>query len=465
MLANLVDLLVIAAAVIGFAVFAPLVYDFVRFRTGRYTVDPGPISGFTGKYSFRRGEPIDLYIHSTESATLTMLRLADGWKVAGAPTKIARQIQSSRYDGRAGYRWSKSETIDTSGLDAGLYQFLLRHERDERVRFAIPIFIKDGQPRPLSVILCTNTWDAYNNFGGLSHYENLHLGLWWRLVAKLVRRKLMNSKFVPANRPNRVFSDDVASATFGETYSSFLVRNELEFLVFLARQGYDFNVFSDDDLGHDPAVGEVNAMIFPGHSEYWANEMFYALERFLLKGGKVYRTVAGMEGWVRFTPLGIRFLRQPQEWEPDHLVGVHTDDQGQLTAAPFRAIDTDGWVFEGTGLKRGDLFGQESLNRPSFDVPGHAHLRFEVDLEGQPQNGASGFFTSKVGRGSGPFSILAVGTNPQGGAQMVYRDHPGGGWVFNAASIAMNGALLGDEQIARMICNLMDDAVGRKHSS
>jgi hypothetical protein len=48
---------------------------------------------------------------------------------------------------------------------------------------------------------------------------------------------------------------------------------------------------------------------------------------------------------------------------------------------------------------------------------------------------------------------------------MVYRDTPNGGWVFNASSISFNGALLRDAVVARIVCNLMDDAVGRLRGS
>jgi hypothetical protein len=45
---------------------------------------------------------------------------------------------------------------------------------------------------------------------------------------------------------------------------------------------------------------------------------------------------------------------------------------------------------------------------------------------------------------------------------MVYRDTPSGGWIFNASSISFNGALLCDQAIARIVCNLMDDALDQR---
>ncbi len=36
-----------------------------------------------------------------------------------------------------------------------------------------------------------------------------------------------------------------------------------------------------------------------------------------------------------------------------NLTGVVTTDTGIMTAAPYKVIDADHWVFEGTGLKNG----------------------------------------------------------------------------------------------------------------
>jgi hypothetical protein len=267
---------------------------------------------------------------------------------------------------------------------------------------------------------------------------------------------------LPSRRPNALFSDEANNAARVGTYSSFLVENELRVLIFLARNGYEYSVYDDRDLAYDPMVLRADALLFCGHSEYWTGDMYFAFERFIARGGKVFRTIAGMEGKASFTQLGLTFGARPPQHIANGLVGTHTDGEGSFTAAPFRMICADHWVFSGTGLGASDLFGENSENRPSFDVPGHRHLRDTIDLEGQPQNGASGFFTSKVGPGSGEFTLLAIGTNPRGPAQMVYRDTPSGGWIFNASSISFNGALLCDEIIAKIVCNLMDDAIGRQ---
>ena len=40
-----------------------------------------------------------------------------------------------------------------------------------------------------------------------------------------------------------------------------------------------------------------------------------------------------------------------------------------MTAAPYRVVDAGHWVFAGTGLTNGDVFGQQSLHER---IPGGA---------------------------------------------------------------------------------------------
>lgn len=444
----------IAGGIIWFVV------DYVRFRRGVYIERLGPVAAFADKYSYRAGEPIDLRIHSTGTATLARQRLtADGWTTVGASIRVPPCPQSPRFDKRSGFTWTKTLTIETGGLGHGLYRFVLTPEAHPAQAFSVPIIIKDGRPRDVSVIIGTNTWEAYTTSGGLSHYENRRVSSLSKAVASIVKRPQWFPLFVPSRRPNNVFSDDVTAMRFETDYTSFMVRNEIELLFFLLKQGYDFSVFDDRDLAFDPLATQAKALLFPGHSEYWTDEMLYAFERFLLKGGKVFRINAGLEGHCVWTDKGLAFKPRPPDSQANMLVGTHNTDAGKFTAAPFRVLRPDHWIFSGTGLAVGDLFGRDSANRPDFDVPGHQHWRQSTDITGQPLNGASGFFTAKVGVGSGPFAVLAVGTNPQGPAHMVYRDGPNGGWVFNASSISFNGAVFRDDAIAQIVCNLMDDIV------
>jgi hypothetical protein len=121
-----------------------------------------------------------------------------------------------------------------------------------------------------------------------------------------------------------------------------------------------------------------------------------------------------------------------------NLLGVVFTDTGIMTGAPCRVLDASHWVFEGTGLKDGDLFGQASL-----------HMRCP--------GGASGHETDKVSASS-PANVvrLAKGTNiDEGGAELALYDTPSGGAVFAAGSIAWPSSILVDGCVSRITANVL----------
>ena len=120
-----------------------------------------------------------------------------------------------------------------------------------------------------------------------------------------------------------------------------------------------------------------------------------------------------------------------------HLLGVVFTPTGAMTGAPYRVLDASHWIFAGTGLKNGDIFGEQSLHRR---CPG----------------GASGHETDKVSDFS-PANVihLAKGMNiNDGGAEMVMFDTPSGGQVFSVGSINYCASLPVDENISRITRNV-----------
>ena len=110
-----------------------------------------------------------------------------------------------------------------------------------------------------------------------------------------------------------------------------------------------------------------------------------------------------------------------------------------MTGAPYQVLNADHWVFGGTGLKEGDLFGERCL-----------HMRCP--------GGASGHETDKI-TASSPANIelLAKGLNPDGGgAEIVYHCTASGGEVFSVGSISYPSALPVDDSISRITANVLD---------
>src|SRR5438045_9122439 len=80
-----------------------------------------------------------------------------------------------------------------------------------------------------------------------------------------------------------------------------------------------------------------------------------------------------------------------------NLLGVVCTSAGLMTAAPYRVECDSHWIFAGTGLRNGDLFGQATLHE-------------------RVSGGASGHENDKRRPSSPPNTVLlAKGTNPDHG--------------------------------------------------
>ena len=110
-----------------------------------------------------------------------------------------------------------------------------------------------------------------------------------------------------------------------------------------------------------------------------------------------------------------------------------------MTGAPYRAVDSSHWVFAGTGLSDGDIFGEKCL-----------HMRCS--------GGASGHETDKMSPSSPEGTVLlARGLNPdEGGAEIVYHETDSGGAVFSVGSISYPCSLPVDENISTITRNVVE---------
>ena len=120
-----------------------------------------------------------------------------------------------------------------------------------------------------------------------------------------------------------------------------------------------------------------------------------------------------------------------------NLLGVVCTVSGIMTAAPYRVIDDSHWIFDGTGLHNGDLFGEHTLHER---IPG----------------GASGHETDKRSASSPANTILlAKGTNPDEGGSEIVIHQPGDGAVFSVGSITWVAALFTDASVSRITRNVL----------
>jgi hypothetical protein len=358
----------------------------------------------------------------------------------------------------------------------GLYYFHAKGESGEF--FSFPLVVAPVKPQaPIAVLASTNTWNAYNAFGGRSNYimaarmlEEPIVNSW----SDLPRYKLSDygewksaAEFQPLSfdRPepyNHVPESVECNDPIEGRQACHLAPAEWRLLGWLERQNYVYDLYADYQL-HDGVLDlhAYRVLILNTHPEYWSESMYLTVKRWVSeRGGKLlYLGGNGINCKVEFLDGGTA-MRCLNSWadgyesrfhhhvEPEaNLLGVVFTDAGAMTVAPYEVVLPEHWVFAGTGLKRGELFGTKTL-----------HERYG--------DGASGHETDKISPSS-PRNIvlLARGLNPDnGGAHLSYFETASGGAVFAAGSITYPTALLCDAPTSMITANVLDrfcNGIGR----
>jgi len=450
----------------------------------------------------KTGERSEFRVHAVEAYQLTLWRYGKekefvrmlGWFDEHGP-KATMQITPDGDYTRTGVEWNKRgygsphHTQTVVGPErSGLYY--LHAKTESGAFFSFPWVVAPAKPSAKIVVVhSTNTWNAYNNFGGRSNYVN---------ATELPPTPVVNARLdllrytnidafnewsfpdeaygpVSFERPepcNLVPEDtEVTDPIRGRT-GNHLAPAEWRMLGWLEREGYAYDVYSEQQL-HDGKIDldSYGVLVICAHPEYWSREMYQQVKDWVYdRGGHfMYLGGNGMNCEVEFLDndalhfrnylkteggkLGMydpsdptRYLesRFHRTYESEaNLTGLVTTETGIMTAAPYKTLNADHWVFEGTGLKNGDIFGEESLHE-------------------RVHGGASGHETDKMSASTPKNAVLlAKGTNiDEGGAEIVTFDTPSGGGVFSVGSITWPASILVSDAVSQITKNVIDRFVG-----
>jgi hypothetical protein len=446
----------------------------------------------------RSGESAEFRIHSVEQYQLTLWRYGLERELIGPVTwmdehgpQANRQILPDEDFTQTGVRWNTTGYAAPPAIAApersGLYYLWARGISGRTYSF--PWVVAPAAPRArIAVLAATNTWNAYNSYGGRSNYVN---------ADRLPDRPVVNSRqdldryqnhapfgtWLPEDEdyrplsfdrpePNNVIFDnfDPGQPVQGRTQCG-QAPGEWRLYAWLEKEGFDYDLYAEGQL-HDGSLplDSYSVLIAAVHPEYWSREMYFGVKEWVFqRGGRfLYLGGNGLNCEVVFEADGsIRCLshlhsehgemggrapdgsfydsRMHRTLESEaNLLGVVCSETGIMTAAPYRVVDASHWIFDGTGLKNGDLFGQESLHER---IPG----------------GASGHETDK-GSAHSPANtvLLAKGINPDdGGSEMVLHERDRKGAVFSVGSITWVSSLLVDECVSKITRNVLENFLAR----
>jgi hypothetical protein len=431
----------------------------------------------------RGGERVEWRVHAVEPYKLGLWHYGIckefignlGWHDNHGP-RAAMQTLPDAHFVETGVQWDNGFGVHRQFAvipeRSGLYYFHARGESG--AYFSFPLVVAPPRPSaPVAVLASTNTWNAYNAFGGRSNYI---------MAARMIDTPIVNSKsdlpryrlsdygewksnaeFAPLSfdRPepyNHVPEGVECADPIEGRQACHLAPAEWRLLGWLERQGYAYDLYADHQL-HEGLLDldAYRVLVLAVHPEYWSGAMYRAVKRWVFeRGGKLaYLGGNGLNCKVEYLdggkamrclnswPAGRESRFHAHEESEANLLGVVFTDAGAMTSAPYEVLEPDHWIFAGTGLKRGDLFGTRTL-----------HERYGP--------GASGHETDKISPSSPTGTRpLARGLNPgEGGAHLVYFETPSGGAVFSAGSITFPAGLLCDDAVARVTANVLERFLG-----
>jgi hypothetical protein len=277
----------------------------------------------------------------------------------------------------------------------------------------------------LAVVIPTNTYNAYNTWGGHDQYTVGQNGV---------------PRTVTLRRPS------VTTAVTGGAVINHTLFSDLFLLRWMTSEGISYDVYTDLDLDATGAawMQAYKSVVLMTHPEYFTETMRQNLVDYITAGGRVVSTGGNsIYEQVQYTPdrsavvyrdpSGNRLLFEDIGQPASDVLGVEYFPQSYMDFAPYQVL-SDHPFLAGTGLTVGDKFGDSAYNG--------AASGWEVD----ESPGAPGV-------------VIATGLNPNGGADMTYTSRSGGGWVFAVGSLSFNGAVPNDPAIQQILRNVFAAAV------
>lgn len=455
------------------------------------------ILGYMWPKWVKAGEKSEFRIHAPEAYRLSLWRYGlqkefvrlISWIDEHGPRANTQLTPDGDYT-QTGVQWNKighsspqHHQLLTGPQRSGLYY--LHVQSESGAFFCFPWVVAPATPQAkIAVLASTNTWNAYNNFGGRSNYINGEgLPPTPTIYARqdLVRYTNIGSyqawgfpddAYQPLSfeRPepgNFVLENEHVTDPIQGRQQCHLAPAEWRLLGWLEREGFAYDLYAESQLHFDQLdLDAYKVLIISTHPEYWSRAMYEKVKDWVYnRGGKfMYLGGNGLNCEVEFldeTTLhfnsqlvssdGGVAMRDPDNPEivyesrlhrrvesEANLLGVVYSDPGVMTAAPYAVKKADHWVFAGTELRNGDVFGEASLHER---IPG----------------GASGHETDKMSPHSPPNTILlAKGTNiDDGGAEMIYYETDSGGATFSVGSITWPASILVDKAVSRITANVI----------
>jgi hypothetical protein len=365
------------------------------------------VTGYCWPQSVLGGERVGLHMSSSAGrpVRVEVARIGATREVVFNADHVATDEHATPTDASAsGCRWPAALTFEVEPTwRSGYYEVVMEILVGEKSRRDRAFFVvRPTSPVRIVLALATNTWHAYNDFGG----TNLYTG-----GTQVSMRRPMAAGYLykPPGKGRRVTgtgSPDPQNAAHvgyvqlnhlsGYAGSAGWPDWECPFIEWAERQGFEIGVCTNADLeAHPELLDDASLYLSVGHDEYWSRGMRDTVEAFIARGGNAaffsgntslwqvrmegdeHDVMVGYKGIYKSDPL-MGTDREPEVttlWSDvvvarpeNHMTGVtftrggyHRIGRNVTNGLGGYTVHRAGhWIFEGTGLGYGDVLGAES---------------------------------------------------------------------------------------------------------
>jgi hypothetical protein len=367
------------------------------------------VSGYCWPHSIEPSGVVSLHVSSSggRDVQVEIARVGHRREVVWSGTVAAgdHPVPPKAYE--LGCDWPAATTV-TAALEwrSGYYEVVLTIDVDGKQRRDHAFFVvrpPADSPNTILLALATNTWYAYNDFGG----NNLYTG---GTTSSLQRPMARGYLFKPPGAGRRVTTIHPPDPDMN-THVGYLRQHklspyagsagwpdwELPFVQWAERNGYAIDVCTNADLeDHPDLLASKRLVLSVGHDEYWSGPMRDTVEAFIAAGGNAAffsgntafwqvrmeardatgaaTRMVGYKGQFKDDPVydTPRMSELTSIWS-DHLIGRPENHMTGVSfsrggyhrigkrvtsgAGGYTLHRADHWLFEGTGLGYGDVLG------------------------------------------------------------------------------------------------------------
>ena len=232
---------------------------------------------------------------------------------------------------------------------------------------------------------------------------------------------------------------------FDPTPRQTFVHWDARFISWLEREGYELDYCTDYDLHRcgRALLDPYTLLVSAGHDEYWTAEMRDAVEDYTMSGGNV-AFFSGNTAWWRVVFHDDLTFSRPGYWHeagrPENsMIGVSFRNGGERDRnewsipVGYQVQHADHWVYKGTGLRDGDVFGADGGYIVGYECDGAEFDRADLEA-GRPVKPTGADGTPKDFTILGIGDILPSGSWGLGNSAATMGLFTRGGTVFNAAT-------------------------------